>query len=188
MRRLLKLLPVVLLISAFSAKADIALSNSELLALAQLDAQTMSLIDWKIGDTMNYDMSLGGFIPGKMVKTVSSEEGDAIWIVQNIDLTIQKQKVEMLMNRSDGKILKMRVDGKEQTIPNDKIEIVSQEASEITVKAGHFEAIHVVIKSEQIKRAEVWINPSDTAMDGTLKQVISAQMEITAELTSFTRN
>ena len=146
------------------------------------------LINWKVGDRADYKLSASGMNLGTMVKTVAKEEGAAIWLHQEINAMGQKQTVDVLMNRADAKIVKYIVNGKEEQVPNDKIEIISQDYAEVTVPAGTFKAVHVLAKSEKIKKLEVWANPRDTVMEGTLKQYVEGGMlPITAELTSFKR-
>ena len=149
----------------------------------------LDLINWKVGDQAQYDVKAGSFGKlGTMTKAVTKDEGTAIWVTQNMDLMIQKQKVEVLMNKADGKVLKMIVNGKEQAAPTDEIEIISQDYTEVTVPAGTFKAIHVVAKTKQVEHLEVWANGRDTVMEGTLKQTMKAQgTDIGMELTSFKR-
>jgi hypothetical protein len=182
---------IALCFTALPAKAqDHLFSTSELVQFAQLDVQPMNLIEWKVGDTMNYDMAMmGGFLKGTSVKSVASEEGNAVWIRQDIAIMGQNQNTEMLLDRATGQVLKMKQNGKDVEIPANDVEIVSQDATEITVKAGKFEAIHIVIKSKEMKKGEVWINMADTAMDGTLKMVADTQMgSVSMELTGFKKN
>ncbi|HLD99214.1 MAG TPA: hypothetical protein VJB59_03080 [Bdellovibrionota bacterium] len=149
----------------------------------------MNLINWKVGDTAEYNVSLGSFgIQGKMIKSVTKDEGTALWLRQDLNLSIQKQVADALINKADGKILKIIVDGKEQAIPDDKVEVISQDYGEITVPAGTFQAIHIIAKTKQISKLEVWANPRDTVMDGTLKQIAETSLfPLTMELTSFKR-
>ncbi len=88
----------------------------------------------------------------------------------------QQQKTEALINKADGKILKLIVNGQEQQVPNDPVEIISQDYTTITVPAGTFEVIHVVAKTTQSPKIEVWANPRDIVMDGAAKQ--AAQMQL----------
>jgi len=163
------------------AKADINLAYTT--ALTTLIP--FNLIDWKVGDTAEYSL-LGGL--GSMVKKVTKDEGTAIWVQQDVNIIIQKQKIEMLISKVDGKILKMLLDGKEQAIPNDPIEIISQDYGDVTVPAGTFQAVHIIAKTKQIAKIEAWINPRDTVMDGTIKQIANQNgMDIVIELTKFTR-
>ena len=160
-----------------------------MIVATQLAAPTPNnLINWKVGDTTKYNVAVS-FIKGTNVKSVTSDEGTSIWVRQNMDLMVQKQVVDIQMNKADGKILKMLVNGKEQAVPNDKVEVISQDYAKVTVPAGTFDSIHIIAKTEQISKIEVWANPRDTAMDGTLKQIAASQMgDITMELTSFSRN
>ncbi|NDD91086.1 hypothetical protein EBZ37_03255 [bacterium] len=175
---------LALLLVAAPARAD--LSAMELQALSSVTP--LDLINWKVGDTMNYQISMV-FGKGTMVKTVSKDEGTALWLHQDINLMGQGQTADVLINKADGKILKMLQNGKEVQIPDDKIEVISQDYADITVPAGTFSSIHIVAKSKQVSKIEMWANPSETAMDGALKQIMATTFgNMTLELTSFKRN
>ncbi len=175
--------------ASVSAKASTpVLGELELQALAQVTP--LNLINWKVGDTMSYDVEMGFF--GKMgtsVKSVAKEEGGAIWVHQEMNLSGQKELIDMLINRADAKILKVLRNGQEMQMPDDKIEVISQDFAEVTVPAGTFKTVHIVAKSKQVSKIELWANPTDTAMDGGVKQIMATQFgDITMSLTSFKRN
>ena len=148
------------------------------------------LINWKVGDTSTYNVGFAGLGNiGTMVKSVTKDEGTAIWIRQDMNLAIQKQNVEALINKEDGKVLKLLVNGKEQALPDDKVEVISQDYTEITVPAGTFKVLHIVAKTKDAPKLEIWANPRDIVMEGTAKQTIQSQMgEITMELVSQKRS
>lgn len=179
---------VAILAAGFSvsARADL-LSEQELSAISQ--QSLLNMINWKVGDRMDYSVSIGAFGKlGSMFKTVSKDEGNALWIHQEIDLKIQKQVVDMLISKADGKILKLIQNGKETEIPNDKLEVISQDYGKVTVPAGTFDAIHIIAKTQQVSKIELWANPAETAMDGALKQIMATQMgDITMELLKVAR-
>lgn len=137
-----------------------------------------NLINWKVGDTAEYEVSVGGMGKlGGMVKSVTSidESKNALWVKQDTDLMGQKDVSEMLMSRSDGKILKYVHNGKEEQLPDESIEIVKTENAEVDVPAGHFKSLHIVANTKQVKGVEVWMNQRDTVMDGMLKQTMPVQ-------------
>jgi hypothetical protein len=167
---------------------SVALNDQMVLQLALTQVSPTNLIEWKVGDTMNYEINMGGFPLGTNIKSVTKDEGTAIWMRQDMKLMSQNEVVEALINKADGKLLKMIRNGQEQSIPDNDIEIISQDATEIKVKAGTFKAIHIVAKSKEIERIEMWANPRDTAIDGTIKQMVKSQMGmISFELTAFKR-
>ena len=151
-------------------------------------AEPLDLINWKIGDTMEYDVSLAGFKMGTSVKSVTKEEGPGVWMKQDVKLQGQNEVIEVLINRADGSTMKMIRNGKEQSLPDNTLEVISQDATEIKVKAGTFKVIHIVAKTKEISKLEVWANPRDTAIDGTVKQAVAAQFgTVVLELTKFKR-
>jgi len=163
-----------------------ALVASQLPAL-QAQAGTEGL-DWKVGQENNYKLNMGGFINGTMKMFVASVGADGIWMTQDIDLMIQKQKVEVLIDPANGQIKKMLVNGKEQTPPKADFEIVDQREDKITVPAGTFETIYLKIKdnANNGQESEQWINPRDIPLSGMVQSKASSQLgPVTIQLTSF---
>ena len=148
-----------------------------------------NLINWTVGDTANFDVTLGAIGKvGTMKKSVTKADDaqNAIWVRTEANLAVQKDTTDILMSRADGSILRFVRNGKEEAVPENDIEIISQEYTEITVPAGTFKAIHIVADTKDVKGIEVWANPRDTIMEGTLKQVVPSQFgKLEISLTSF---
>lgn len=186
----MKKLALSLLVGVMAlANAAVAAERNVADEIALLDLQvsiagemhTNNLINWKVGEYADYDM---GFI-GKMHKVVASEQGNAIWLNSETS-GMMASKTEALIDRATGQILELRQNGQKQNIPDDKLEVISQDATTITVPAGTFEVIHIVAKSAQVKKIEVWANPRDIALDGAAQMAIDAGfMPITMKLTKF---
>jgi hypothetical protein len=155
--------------------------------IAMNQVGSLNLINWKVGDTASYNVTaMFGFVKGTLVKSVASEEGNAIWLKQDMNLAGQKQLIEMLMDRADGKILKLKQNGQDAQIPDDKPEIISQDYAEIKVPAGTFKCVHIVAKSKSASKIELWANPAETVMEGSIKQIAASTMgDVTMEMTSF---
>lgn len=189
MKKLMTVLGLaVLAVSMQPAKADVVAIDVAQLQKAVAMVGTQNLIDWKVGDASYYDVTLGMFGKmGKLEKSVTKDEGAAIWVRQYLDIQIQKDTTEILLNKADGRILKMIHNGKEEAVPESDLEIISQDTTEVTVPAGTFDSIHIVAKTKDVEQLEVWMNPRDTVMDGTLKQFIKGQFDITLELNRFTK-
>jgi hypothetical protein len=182
------LLPFIHSQSSHASNQEAAAGQVDLFQLAMGQVTTTNLIDWKVGDTMNYEIKLGGFALGTNTKSVTKDEGTAIWMRQEMKLMSQNEVVEALINKADGKLLKLIRNGQEQSIPDNDLEIISQDATEIKVKAGSFKVIHIVAKSKEVEHIEIWANPRDSAIDGTIKQMVKSPMGmISFELTAFRR-
>ncbi len=145
-------------------------------------------LDWKVGDQCDYKLNLGGFLNGTMVMSIREVTADGVWMVQDVDLQIQKQKIEALIDPNTGEIKKMLVDGKEQAVPKNDIEIVDQKQEQVTVPAGTFDSIHITIKDNANNgdQSEQWVNPRDIPIAGMVKSLANSQIgKVTMELTSF---
>ena len=173
----------------FFTLASVWASGSILIDLFLSQAKILDVIDWKVGDTANYDMQLGFLGKGSVQKTATKEEEGAIWIETNAKTPLGNEKVETLISRSDGKILKLIVNGQEQEYKEHDIELISKDAAEITVPAGTFKAIHIKVKDKtDASDVEAWVNPRDIPLGGIAKSIVKKSfLMVTVELTSFSR-
>lgn len=192
MKKLTLSLLAAALAFAGTARANEAQDFARELTLAHLEAAAAAdltinnLINWKVGEFQEYAISAMIGNIGTMTKKVASEENNAIWVVSEVNAMGQGQKVEVLMDRATGKVLKYRENGQEKQMPEDPIEIIDQETTTITVPAGTFEVIHITAKSKQAKKIEVWANPRDIVMDGAAQMYIEAGfLPMTMKLTKF---
>lgn len=151
-------------------------------------ARTLGL-DWKVGDQADYSVDMG-FIKGSMTSSVRSIGAEGIWMDQNMDLGFAgKQKIETLLDPNTGEIKKMLVNGQEQEIPKNDVEVIEVKEDKITVPAGTFECIHARLKDKQNGEINAWINPQLVPMSGLLKQVAPTQFgTVTVLLKSFKKN
>jgi hypothetical protein len=152
-----------------------AQANTDIKALqaaALVQAKYFAGLEWKVGDTADYAVNMGGFIKGTSHNFVREETATGFWMQQDMDLTIQKAKIEVLLNKSTGQIEKLLMNGQEQSIPKNNVEIVEMKESSITVAAGTFDCIYAKIRDKgDGKISEAWINPQVVPMSGTLKAV-----------------
>ncbi len=145
-------------------------------------------LNWKVGQENNYKLNMGGFLNGTMKMWVREITADGIWMVQDVDLSIQKQKIEVLLDPNTGAIKKMLVNGKEQAPPKPDFELVEQKEDRITVPAGTYDAIYLKVKdnANNGQITEQWVNPRDIPLSGMLKSLADSQLgKVTIELTSF---
>ena len=147
-------------------------------------------IDWRIGEQTTYSLKML-FGQGSMTKEVTSDEGTAFWLTSNVDLMGQKQKIEALIRKADGKTLKLLVNGEEQEIPEPDFEIIEQKEANIKVPKfpSGIECIYLKIKDRKKgDEIEIWINPQAIPIDGMLKTIAKQGfMPITLELKDFTK-
>ena len=148
-------------------------------------------IDWKIGDQTVYSLKML-FGQGLMDKEVTKDEGTAFWLTSNVDLMGQKQKIEALIRKADGKTLKLLVNGQEQEIPEPDFEIIEQKEAHIKVSKfpNGIDCIYLKIKDRKKgDEIETWINPQAVPIDGMLKTIAKQGfMPITLELKDFKRS
>lgn len=155
-------------------------------SIAATNVSPTNVINWKVGEFANYDMSAAFGNLGSMNKVVTSEQGNDLWLTSTTSGMMGNNKLEALVDRATGQIKEMRQNGQKQDIPDDKLEVISQDRATVTVPAGTFETIHIVAKSEKIKKLEAWINPRDAALDGSIQTIADAgMMTITLKLTKF---
>lgn len=189
MKKLSLIAAVFVALVGANAHANAELANSlmmkELNMSISNEMHINNAINWKVGEFQELDLSAMFGNLGAMKKFVASEEGNALWMQQDTSGTIGAHKIEALIDRATGKILKLKQDGQDQKIPDSKMEIIDQESTSITVPAGTFEVIHITAMSDG-KKIQVWMNPRDITMDGTAQMEAETQLfPITMKLTKF---
>ncbi len=186
-----------LIVTAVLALSTVAQANSPAEILFNSQKAVMQDVvaqglNWAVGDENNYSITMG-FIPGTMkmfVREINADRTEA-WLVQDVNLMIQKQKIEALIDKNTGVTKKMLVDGKEQQIPaSDSYEVIDQKEGQITVKAGTFKVMYVKIQDNgnngQI--TEQWVNGLLIPVNGMAKSMSDSPLgKVTIELTSFTK-
>jgi hypothetical protein len=180
---------VAISIQAKASQIDFVQLANNIEAQTMVHAQLAAGLNWKVGDQADYSVSIGGFINGTSHNFVREDIGTSLWMVQDMDLGIAgKQMVEVLINKSTGKIEKMLVGGKEQAVPDaGDQEVVEMHEDKVTVPAGSFPCIYAKIKSKKDNSIqEAWINPQTVPMSGLLKALADSQFgKVTQEATKF---
>lgn len=168
-------------------KVDLQDFDYQALQQQVMDASIQGL-NWKVGEEANYNINMG-FISGTMKMRIRQELPDSFWVDQDMDLGFMgKQKAEILFDRNTGQILKLIVGGQEQDIPEaGNQEVKTAEESSITVPAGTFDAVHlVIINKDNNEESEAWLNPGIVPIAGMIKQKAPGQFgEVVSELTSY---
>lgn len=179
---------------AFTAQAHAAPTVFEAISHAQqvsiMDQAKAQGLDWKVGDENDYSLDMG-FIKGTMTMKLREIAADGYWLDQDMDMGFAgKQQGQMLLDPNTGEVKKMIVNGKEQEIPKQNIEVVEVVEDHITVPAGTFDCIHARIKDKDTnKETNAWINPQLIPLSGMLKTIQPSQLgDVTIELTSFKKN
>ena len=150
--------------------------------------QATDIMNWTVGDTTDYNIS-GGIIKGTMHGQVREKIEEGYWVQQDANLGFMgNQKVEVLYDKNSGQVLKLLVNGKEQTPPdaNDN-EILEMRDESVTVPKGTFSAVYVKMRNKKDNNtSEAWIQPQVIPMGGMIKTVSPSQIgKITVELTDF---
>lgn len=167
---------------------------SQQMLISDLLLNSRNLIRWRVGEFHEMKVDMGGFIKGDGRKEVTKEEmyqgEEAIWYVTTINIMGQSQVSEALMKRSDGSVVKLIVNGKEQTPPSqDDMDIIEQSETTVTVPAGTFDCLYIKVKTKsqgQDVEIEAWANPIDVNLDGMLKtKAKTSIMPIKMELVKF---
>lgn len=145
----------------------------------------LSMIDWKVGDSQDQRVTVFG-MQGTMHKEATREEGNGIWVRQELAISSNRDVTEVLYDRDSGRVLKLVHNGREESIPQDEIEIIETTQETVEVPAGKFETLHVKARSKKIKQLDVWMNPRQIALDGAAKTAVDqGMMKVAMELVRF---
>lgn len=149
----------------------------------------MNTIEWKVGDSTDHSVVLGIGLRGTMHEEATREEGDAIWLKQDIKLQVVNDSSETLFDRKTGKVLKYIHNGKEEPVPHSDLDIIETKNCVVEVPKGKFSCLYVKAKSKNIEVIEFWINNREIPLAGIAKLFTKQSMtDITMELTDFHKN
>ena len=145
---------------------------ADLQASVAMERAEKNVINWQVGERSEYKMKASIGSLGDMKKWVDREEGNAVWLITEMTGQLN-EKAEAKIDRATGQILEYIVNGQRQNPPNNTGEIISQEEATITVPAGTFRTIHVVVKTNQaqVSKVEAWVNPREIVIDGNAKMI-----------------
>jgi hypothetical protein len=145
-------------------------------------------IGFKVGDTANYDLSVSS-LKGTMVMKVTATDATTVTIEQLVDLKFQKQDIVEVIDKTNGKVISITVNGQPQSVPDSSgTKVVKQTQANITVPAfkDGIDCIDVVLQDAKGTQSELWIVPNKVPIQGMLKLTTTQQgMNIEADLTSF---
>ena len=190
MKALLCLMAALFVNASFALPIDsIVQFNFNELQPAVMDQAEINMIDWKVNDRLNYKIDMG-FLQGTMVMHVREYVSEGPWVEQNVEMMGQKQKIEILFDKNDGKILRLLVNGEKQEIPESNMEIEDMRESNVTVPAGTFDCVYVKIRdTDKNETSEAWINPELIPISGMLQNKAPSQFgTVTLQLTDFLKN
>lgn len=149
------------------------------------------LFDWKVGDTLNFDMQMKPLPQkGTMTIKVVSDTADGYTLEEDVNFLVLKQVVQVLFDKNTGEIKKMTINGKATDVPDaGKETLIKEEEAHITVPAGSFDCIHMVTADASNQQSETWLNPRDLPITGILKTKAAEAgvLEVNTELVSFAR-
>ena len=180
----------------FAASVQAAPSALDAVVAAQtsvIQETNFSGIDWKVGDTSVYDLTMAIIIKGTMTMSVASIGEEGIWMNEDIDLGHEiKQQMQILLDPTTGATKKIVVAGKEQATPKQDIEVIETTEEQITVPAGTFDSMHVTARNKSSTKnneINIWMNPQVVPVGGTLKQIAPTPIgKMTTVLRSFIKN
>lgn len=144
-------------------------------------------LGWTVGDNTNYNLD-AGIAKGTLSILVREETSEGFWLNQDADLGgFGKQKVEVLIEKTTGKVLELIVNGEKKDVPNDPPpEVVEVKDASVTVPAGTFDATYVKTKDKDGKFGEAWANRDLVPVSGMIKSIQPSQFgNVTLELTNF---
>jgi hypothetical protein len=191
--KLTKLIMSALLVAGVSSanaaqQQDASLSKevARVVGLVQQLETTLvaqNLINWQVGEYHNNTIKLSLPFPGTGRKYVAKDEParNAFWYNNEISILGQNQKTEALMDRSNGKVLELIVNGEKQDPGSDdqQMEIIEQYETNVEVPAGKFDCMYIKAKvtaQGKTQELEAWINPINVNLDGMLKVKVQSQM------------
>jgi hypothetical protein len=151
-------------------------------------------LNWNVGDSADYSLAGGGgVLNGKAHMFVREAADPGFWMEQDVDLgSLGQEKVETLVNKDNGQVVEMIVNGQKQDPPaSDDETVVDSHKDHITVTKfpNGADCFWVKVHSKsQNSDSQMWVNPELVPIAGMLKMIAPSQLgDITLELTDFSK-
>ena len=148
-------------------------------------------LNFKVGDSTTYKLSIASFINGTMTMTVKSVDTNAVVLAQDVNVMGQAQSCTETLNPNNGQITDMTCNGQKQD-PGDssQITVVDSKEASVTVPAGTFDTLWVKAHNAKDNTdIEQWINPKLIPVLGLVKMLAPSQIgQMDVELQSFVKN
>lgn len=161
------------------------------LAVLQQSATSVALTDglkWQVGDRATYKI-ISSVITGSSTQFVREDLGDKLWMQADVDMGfLGSQKMEMLFDKATGKILKLLVNGKEQTPPDpNDLDVLETRNERIRVAAGEFDCVYAKQRNRKDgKIQEGWTDDKDVPMGGMVRAMGNSPIgKVTQELQTY---
>lgn len=180
----------LLVMGVQSHAGNFEISAETVVRTFKVDVEPNALIKWNINDSCDYKMA-GGFINGTMHMFVREATTQGFWLQQDVDMGfLGKAKMETHIDKENGQILEVLVNGQKQDIPEPDMDIIESRKEMVTVPKGTFEAVWLKMKDNKSGDiSQMWANPTVIPISGMIKAIQPSQFgEITMELTNFQKN
>ena len=155
-------------------------------------------LNWQVGEYQERTIKKGAFGVGSLKSWVDREEGDAFWLLNDLNIIFQGNKrVEALIERATGKILRYIEDGQEKSPPDvsqlETCEDLGESYETVNVPAGKFESTRTVLKCDD-NYVAIWIHHGSLVnMNGHVRQALlgsanPTDIDYLVELTKYGQN
>ncbi len=186
------LISLAVMASACFANASEGTFMLDVMAQVQqsaMDKAHTTGLNWSVGDSCTYDMTMAAFIKGTMEMKIREKTDEGYWLDQNMDLGFMgKQQASALIDPNTGAVKKLIVNGKEEAVPEQgDVEVIEVKEDKVTVPAGTFDAVYFKAKDKKNNQEiQQWANPKAVPVMGLIKMIAPAQFgDVVQELKSF---
>ncbi|MBK9293726.1 MAG: hypothetical protein IPM57_04660 [Oligoflexia bacterium] len=192
--KLLLSLILGLTVSATSAQANAALKFGKVEALeiskTILNTKNAGLLNWKMGDTLNFQIKVKDFAIGQMSMVFDAQTKKEYLLTQYFDFFSKKFNIQVGYDKNTAAVTSYKINGVKIPLPENQqmpeVKIVTQEEAHLEVEAGSFDCIHTVIEAENGQQTEVWFNPQELPLTGMLQTLTKIKnVDVKLELVSF---
>ena len=118
--------------------------------------------------------------------SVTAVTTTTVTIADAINIAGQSENAVEVIDLQTGKVISVTVNGQAQTVPDQTVKVISQVEESVTVPAGTFDSIHLVVQDAQSNQSDIWANPNLIPVGGTIKMTGKQQSyTVLLELASF---
>jgi len=187
-----KLTSLVFIASIFlAAQSNASLTNKDIATISGqvINSARANALSWKIGDGLNFALMVKGVAIGSVSMKYEAENQKEMLMTQVFNLVNKSVSLLIGYDKESGRVSSFKIMGVPLPLPGSDaggVKVVKQEESHINVPAGEYDAVYFLIETDKGQQTEIWMNPSEIPLTGTLKTNSKVRnIDVSMELVSF---
>lgn len=147
-----------------------------------------AVLNWKIGDGMNFSINVKGVPIGTMTWKLAAETQRELIVTQTISLFKQSITTEYYHDKITGALNGISYGGVQFPLPEKNENVLARRDEQVVVSAGTYMSTYIKTEDARKTQREAWINTNELPLKGWVKvKTTHKNLDMTFELISYAK-